>query len=177
MTKATIYTFLESTTNVQAMDELNNNFESINDQLPADVDGAIVSRLGTQTITNKTLTAPTITNPTVTTGSFTNPAVSTGTFTSPTLVTPALGTPTSGVATNLSGTATNLTSGITNALKSATTTVNVSSATAPAANQVLVATSSTAATWQTYSQGYWDFAVKLANDFVVTNSSTLTDVT
>lgn len=37
------------------------------------------------------------------------------------------------------------------ALRSATTTVNVSSATAPAAGQVLTATSSTAATWQTPS--------------------------
>lgn len=177
MTKAVITNLTGTTINTDAMVITNDNFDNLNAQLPDDADGAIVSRLGTQTITNKTLTAPTITNPTVTTGSFTNPAVSTGTFTSPTLVTPALGTPTSGVATNLSGTATNLTSGITNALKSATTTVNVSSATAPAANQVLVATSSTAATWQTYSQGYWDFAVKLANDFVVTNSSTLTDVT
>lgn len=35
------------------------------------------------------------------------------------------------------------------ALNSATTTVNVSSATAPSSGQVLTATSSTAATWQT----------------------------
>ena len=41
--------------------------------------------------------------------------------------------------------------GLTNALKSATTTVNVSSATAPTTGQVLTATSSTAATWQTPS--------------------------
>ena len=40
-------------------------------------------------------------------------------------------------------------SGSTNALNSASTTVNVSSATAPTAGQVLTATSSTAATWQT----------------------------
>jgi hypothetical protein len=39
------------------------------------------------------------------------------------------------------------------ALRSATTTVNVSSATAPTAGQVLTATSSTAATWQTPSAG------------------------
>ena len=177
MTKAVITNLTETTINTDSMDITNDNFDNLNAQLPDDVDWAIVSRLGTQTITNKTLTAPTITNPTVTTGSFTNPTVSTGTFTSPTLVTPALGTPASGVATNLSGTATNLTSGITNALKSATTTVDVSAATAPAANQVLVATWSTAATWQTYSQGYWDFAVKLDSDFTVTNSATLTDVT
>ena len=40
-------------------------------------------------------------------------------------------------------------SGTTNALLSATTTVNVSSATAPSSGQHLIATSSTAATWQT----------------------------
>ncbi len=73
--------------------------------------------------------------------------------TSPTLVTPLLGTPTSGVMTNVTGTATGLTSGITNALKSATTTVDVSAATAPSAGQVLKATSGTAATWQTLSAG------------------------
>lgn len=72
----------------------------------------------------------------------------TGTWTSMTLVTPALGTPASGVMTNVTGTATGLTSGITNALKSATTTVDVSAATAPSSGQVLTATSSTAATWQ-----------------------------
>lgn len=75
---------------------------------------------------------------------------------SPTLVTPALGTPASGVATNLTGTASGLTSGNAtqaSALKSATTTVNVDSATAPSSGQVLTATSSTAATWQTPSGG------------------------
>lgn len=71
--------------------------------------------------------------------------------TSPTLVTPDLGTPSAGVLTNATGTATGLTSGITNALKSASTTVNVSSATAPSAGQVLTATGTTAATWQTPS--------------------------
>jgi hypothetical protein len=80
--------------------------------------------------------------------------------TSPTFVTPALGTPSSGVATNLTGTATGLTSGITNALASATTTVNVSSATAPTSGQVLTATSGTAATWQPASVGanYWNYS-------------------
>lgn len=73
--------------------------------------------------------------------------------TSPTLVTPALGTPASGVATNLTGTASGLTSGITNALKSASTTVDVSAATAPTANQVLTATDGTHATWQTPGAG------------------------
>lgn len=68
--------------------------------------------------------------------------------TSPTLVTPALGTPGSGVMTNVTGTATGLTSGITNALKSASTTVDVSAATAPSSGQVLTSTDSTHATWQ-----------------------------
>ncbi len=104
----------------------------------------------------------------------------TGTVTLPSgqaLIAPALGTPASGIMTNVTGTATGLTSGITNALKSATTTVDVSAATAPSSGQALVATSSTAATWQTISGGYWDFALKLSSDFTVTNSTTLTDVT
>lgn len=46
------------------------------------------------------------------------------------------------------------TTGYSSALKSATTTVNVSSATAPTSGQVLTATSSTAATWQTPSSGF-----------------------
>lgn len=71
--------------------------------------------------------------------------------TSPSFTTPALGTPSALVATNATGTAASLTSGITNALKSATTTVNVSSATAPTASQVLTATDSTHATWQSLS--------------------------
>lgn len=70
-----------------------------------------------------------------------------------TFVAPILGTPTSGVATNLTGTAAGLTSGITNALKSATTTIDVSAATAPTVNQVLTATDSTHATWQNAGAG------------------------
>lgn len=66
----------------------------------------------------------------------------------PTLIGPLLGTPASGVMTNVTGTASGLTSGITRALKSATTTVDVSAATAPVAGQALVATDSTHATWQ-----------------------------
>lgn len=74
----------------------------------------------------------------------------------------ALGTPSSGVATNLTGTATALNIGGNaatatlattatgaNALYSATTTVNVNAATAPTTGQVLTATGGTAATWQT----------------------------
>jgi len=72
--------------------------------------------------------------------------------TSPTLVTPALGTPSALVGTNITGTGASFTAGQATAalgLKSATTTVSVSSATAPSSGQVLTATSSTAATWQT----------------------------
>jgi hypothetical protein len=69
--------------------------------------------------------------------------------TSPTLTTPSLGTPSALVGTNITGTAAGLTAGITNALKSATTTVSVAAATAPTSGQVLMATSSIAATWQT----------------------------
>ena len=101
----------------------------------------IVTPTGTQTLTNKTLTSPTLT-------------------------TPALGTPASGVATNLTGTATGLTSGITNALKSATTTVDVSAATAPSSGQVLTATASTTATWQTPSSS---LSSLIAPNAIVTN--------
>lgn len=68
----------------------------------------------------------------------------------------ALGTPSSGTMTNVSGTAASLTAGNATAaegLKSATTTVVVSGATAPTSGQVLTATSSTAANWQTPSGG------------------------
>ena len=62
----------------------------------------------------------------------------------------ALGTPSSGALTNCTFPTLNQnTSGYAEALKSATTTVTVSAATAPSIGQVLTATSSTAATWQT----------------------------
>lgn len=48
-------------------------------------------------------------------------------------------------------------SGSTDALKSATTTVNVAAATAPSSGQVLTATSSTAATWQSPAGGVTGF--------------------
>jgi hypothetical protein len=92
------------------------------------------SLTGTETLTNKTLTAPTLNN-----------AI---------MVAPELGTPASGVATNLTGTATDLTAGDsqkTSALSSATTVVNVDSATAPTSGQVLTATNGTSATWQNLS--------------------------
>jgi hypothetical protein len=68
----------------------------------------------------------------------------------------ALGTPSSGVGTNLTGTAAGLTAGtatVANGLKSATTTVSVSGATAPTSGQVLTATAGTTATWQTPGTG------------------------
>lgn len=68
----------------------------------------------------------------------------------------ALGTPSSGTATNLTGTAASLTAGtatVANGIKSATTTVTCSAATAPSATQVLTATSSTACDWETPSSG------------------------
>lgn len=75
---------------------------------------------------------------------------------SPTLTTPALGTPASGnfsTGTFTWPTFNQDTTGYASALKSASTTVNVSSATAPSNGQVLTATSSTAATWQTPTPG------------------------
>jgi len=77
--------------------------------------------------------------------------------TSPTLVTPALGTPSSGTLTNCTFPILNQDttgkSAKTDALNSATTVVNVASATAPSTGQVLTATDSTHATWQTPTTG------------------------
>jgi len=74
----------------------------------------------------------------------------------------ALGTPSSGTLTNCTFPTLNQDttgkSAKTDALNSATTVINVSSATAPTTGQVLTATSSTAATWQTPSAsggGMW----------------------
>jgi len=72
------------------------------------------------------------------------------------LTTPSLGTPSAVVLTNATGTAASLTAGQATAalgIKSATTTVAVDSATAPSSGQVLTATGTTAATWQTPSSG------------------------
>jgi hypothetical protein len=70
---------------------------------------------------------------------------------SPTMISPNLGTPSALVGTNISGTANGFTVGTSNALRSATTNVTVSGSAAPSVGQVLMATSSTAATWQTPS--------------------------
>ena len=170
MTKATIIDLTESTTNTQAMTDLNANFDALNAELPV---APIVTTTDTQTLTNKTLTSPTINTPTVT-----NPTVTTGTFTSPTLVTPALGTPASGNLANCTFPTLNQnTTGSADSLRNTTGVVSTAAATAPTTNQVLKATSATTATWQDDTSGYWDFAIKLNSDFTVTNSSTLTDVT
>lgn len=145
------------------MDITNDNFDNLNAQLPADVDGAIVSVAWTQTLTNKTLTAPTTND---------------GTFNNPTLTSAQLGTPDSGNLANCTFPTLNQnTTGSANSLKNATTSVSTAAATAPTANQILRATSSTVAVWWDEAGGYWDFKTKLAADFTVTNDSTLTDVT
>jgi hypothetical protein len=104
--------------------------------------------------------------------------------TSPTLITPALGTPSALVGTNITGTGSSFTSGITQALASATTTVNVSSATAPSSGQVLTATSSTTATWQTPSSGGFTWnnvtgttQVAAINNGYIANNASLVTVT
>jgi hypothetical protein len=66
--------------------------------------------------------------------------------TSPTLTTPVLGTPSSGDLSNC-------TNAVAYGLKSTSTTVSISGATAPSSGQILTATSSTTATWQTPSGG------------------------
>lgn len=130
----------------------------------------LVTAAFAQTLTNKTLTSPvintqisgTVTNGgNITTTNYLVGATATQTLTnktltSPILTTPDLGTPTTLVATNATGKAEGLTAGNSNqtkALKSATTTINVDAATAPTIGQVLTATSSTTATWQTPSGG------------------------
>lgn len=82
---------------------------------------------------------------------------------SPTLITPVLGTPSSGnlsnctfptLNQNTTGSAASATTATSaNGLKTASGIVSVSSATAPSTGQVLVATSGTAATWQSLPTG------------------------
>jgi len=84
---------------------------------------------------------------------------------------------TDGSGASLTGTATNLTAGQATAalgLKTATTTVSVSGAAAPTSGQVLTATSSTAATWQTPSGGSGDM-VLLASATASASSEILFD--
>lgn len=96
--------------------------------------------------------------------------------TSPVLTTPDLGTPSAAVLTNATGTASGLTSGATNALKSATTTIDVSAATAPSSGQVLRATSSTTATWQTLAGGGDALTTNPLSQFAATTSAQLAGV-
>lgn len=123
--------------------------------MPAATD-TLIGKATTDTLTNKTYDTAGTGNTFKINGTGISAVSGTGAVvlvTSATLITPALGTPSALVATNATGTAGSLTSGITQALASASTTVNVSSATAPSSGQVLTATSSTAATWQTPSGG------------------------
>ncbi len=110
----------------------------------------------------------------------TSPTIATATLSSPTMTTPVLGTPTSGNLANCTFPTLNQnTTGYASALKSATTTVDVAAATAPSANQVLRATSSTAATWQTLngSTAWVKFDGTSAANLACTYSRTLTTVT
>lgn len=111
-----------------------------------------VSKTGTETLTNKTLTSPTITNKT-----------STGTD--------------AGAETLTHKTITDSTNTVTaNSVRSATTVVNLDAATAPSNGQVLTATSSTTATWQTPG-GLADYSCRVHNssgNSVTTGLSALT---
>ncbi len=71
----------------------------------------MVTKDGTDTLTNKTLTSPVLTTPALGTPSALVLTNASGTVTNLTLVTPALGTPASGVMTNVTGTAASLTAG------------------------------------------------------------------
>lgn len=99
-------------------------------------------------------TGTTMACPAVGTGIISALGTNVGNAGAPVLFNGALGTPSSGVGTNLTGTASGLTAGTAttaNGLNSATTTVVVNGATAPTTGQVLTATSGTAANWQTVS--------------------------
>lgn len=104
--------------------------------LPTNTD-TLVGRSTTDTLTNKTLTAPVIAT-----------ISNTGTLTLPTSTDTLVARNTTDTLTNktMTGATNTLTASL---LKSATTEVSVSAATAPTNGQVLTATSSTTATWQT----------------------------
>jgi len=102
----------------------------------------VVCRATTDTLTNKTLTAPVISS-----------IVNTGTLTLPTTSDTLVGRATTDTLTNktITSTTNNVAANI---LNSATTAVNVSAAAAPSSGKVLTATSSTTATWQNMIFGY-----------------------
>ena len=145
---STITTINSSDTITSSRAVINTNFSNLNtDKLEAST---------TATLTNKTFDTAGTGNTLKINGTTVSAITGTGSVvlaTSPTLTTPSLGTPSALVGTNITGTAASLTSGITNALKSASTTVDVSAATAPSTGQVLTATDSTHATWQTNGSG------------------------
>lgn len=62
MSQATITNLTENTTNVEAMQIINENFDNLNAKIPT---GDTVGTTDTQTLTNKTLTAPTLNDPTI----------------------------------------------------------------------------------------------------------------
>ena len=139
---------------------------------------ASITMTGSIAATGSRVTKGWFTNLEITNAPTVNGTSATGTgglvlATSPTLVTPALGTPSALVGTNITGTGTGFTSGITNALKSATTTVNVSSATAPTVGQVLTATGGSAATWQNPSSGFAD-PMTTRGDIIIRNAANAT---
>ena len=99
--------------------------------------------------------------------------------TSPTLVTPDLGTPSALVGTNITGTAAGLTVGlasVANGIKNATSSVSVSSAAAPTPGQVLTATNSFTATWQTHPGGGDALTTNPLSQFASTTSAQLAGV-
>lgn len=130
-----------------------------------DANTTIVGTDATQTLTNKTLTAPIIAT-----------IVNTGTLTLPTSTDTLVGRATTDTLTNK--TLTSSTNHVAaESLFSATTTINVSSATAPTSGQVLTATSGTAATWQTPGGGGGGMTIykqTTGGDTTVGNSSSIT---
>lgn len=110
----------------------------------------------------------------------------TGTLTLPTSSDTLVGRNTTDTLTNKSISGGQITSAVANAtaaagLTSATTTVVVSSATAPSSGQALIATSSTAATWQTIASIAWSAITTsqtgAINNGYITNSGSLVTIT